>query len=140
MNDARKDDERNRLLKSGFKSNSDITDKRQSIIESIFGELKVDEDIIFSEVYSSYDKSLFRGNKNLKPKYSSELQEYQKVHVLGNKNYLFSSLDMISFDRSFGSYTLRQLVTDHINDNKYIELIEGYFCKYIKEIKKNGVK
>ena len=57
MKDARKDDERYRLLKSGFKSNSGITDKRQSIIGSIFGELKVDEDIIFSEVYSSYDES-----------------------------------------------------------------------------------
>ena len=44
-----------RLLKSGFKSNSEITDKRQSIVESIFWELKVDEDIIFSEEYSSSD-------------------------------------------------------------------------------------
>ena len=55
MKDSRKDNERYRLLKPGFKSNSDITDKRQSIIESIFGELKVDEDIIFSEEYSSSD-------------------------------------------------------------------------------------
>ena len=44
-----------RLFKFGFKSNSEITDKRQSIVESIFGELKVDEDIIFSEEYSSSD-------------------------------------------------------------------------------------
>ena len=57
MKDSRKDNERYRLLKPGFKSNSEITDKRQSIVESIFGELKVDEDIIFSEVYSSYDES-----------------------------------------------------------------------------------
>ena len=62
-----------RLLKSGFKSNSEITDKRQSIVESIFGELKVDEDILFSEEYSSSNESLSRGNKNPKPKYSSEL-------------------------------------------------------------------
>ena len=34
--------------KPGLKSNSEITDKCQSIVESIFGELKVDEDIIFS--------------------------------------------------------------------------------------------
>ena len=73
MEDARKDNERYRLLKSGFKSNSDITDKRQSIVESIFGELKVDEDILFSEEYSSSNESLSRGNKNPKPKYSSEL-------------------------------------------------------------------
>ena len=60
---VRKDNKRYRLFKLGFKSNSEITDKHQSIIESIFGELKVDEDIIFSEVYSSYDesdKSLYR--------------------------------------------------------------------------------
>ena len=72
VNDARKDNERYRLLKPGFKFNSEITDKRQSIVESIFEELKVDEDIIFSEEYSSSDESddsLSRGNKNSKPKY-----------------------------------------------------------------------
>ena len=36
--DVRNDNERYRLLKPGFKFNSEITDKRQSIIESIFGE------------------------------------------------------------------------------------------------------
>ena len=46
MKDSRKDDERYRLLKPCFKFNSDITDKRQSIVESIFGDLKVDKDII----------------------------------------------------------------------------------------------
>ena len=49
MKDARKDDERYRLLKPGFKSNSDLTNKHQSIVESIFGELKVEEDIILPE-------------------------------------------------------------------------------------------
>ena len=47
MKDARKDDDWYRLLKSEFKSNSEITDKRKSIVESIFEELKIDEDIIF---------------------------------------------------------------------------------------------
>ena len=56
IKDERMENEKYRLLKPG-KSNSEITDKQHSIIESIFGELKVDEDIIFSEVYSSYDKS-----------------------------------------------------------------------------------
>ena len=73
MKDARKDDERYRLLKPGLKSNTEITDKHQSIVESIFGELKVDEDIIFSEEYSSSNESQSRGNKNPKTKYSSEL-------------------------------------------------------------------
>ena len=49
MKDARKDDERYRLLKLGFKSSSEITDKPQSIVMSIFGKLKVGEDVIFSK-------------------------------------------------------------------------------------------
>ena len=46
--------------------------------------------------------------KNSKPKYSPELQRYQKVHVPGNGNCQSSLLDMIVFDGSFGSYALRQ--------------------------------
>ena len=57
VKDARKDDDWNRLLKPGFKSNSDITDYRQRIIEPIFGELKIDEDIILPEKYSSSNES-----------------------------------------------------------------------------------
>ena len=56
--------------------------------------------------------------KTPKPKYSSELKRYQKVHVPENGNCLFLSLDMLVFDGSFGSYALRQLIADHINDNK----------------------
>ena len=48
MKDARKDNESYRLLKPRFKSNFEITDKSQSIVESIFRKLKVDEDIILS--------------------------------------------------------------------------------------------
>ena len=94
MKDARKNDERYKLLKLGFKSSSEITDKRQSIVMSIFGKLKVDEDVIFFEEYSSYDESdeyQSRGNKNPNPKYGSELRgyRYQKVHVPGNGNCRF---------------------------------------------------
>ena len=53
--------------------------------------------------------------KNPKPKYSSELQRYLKVHVPENGNCLFSSLDMFIFNGYFGSYAQRQLVADHIN-------------------------
>ena len=69
--------------------------------------------------------------KNPKSKYSSELQKYQKVHVPENGNCLFSSLDMIVFDGCFGSYALRQLIANHINDykNVYIDHIERYFRK-----------
>ena len=89
---------------------------------------------LFFEEYSLYDESdeyQSRGNKNTKSKYSSELQGYQKVHVPENGNYLFSSLDMLVFDGSFGSYALRQLVADHINYCKdvYIDKIEGDFSK-----------
>ena len=36
---------------------------------------------------------------------------------------------MIVFDGSFGSYALRKLVADHINNNKYVYIdhIEGDF-------------
>ena len=68
MKDTRKDNERYRLLKPGFKHNSEITDKRQSIVESIFWELKVDEDIMLSDEFSSSEESLSSGNKYPKPK------------------------------------------------------------------------
>ena len=63
------------------------------------------------------------------------MQGYKKVHVQGNRNYLFSSLDMIAFDGSFCSYAQRQLVADHINYNKdvYIDNIEAYFSKYVEK-------
>ena len=64
MKDARKDNERYRLLKPGFKSNSMITDKLQSIVESIFGELKVDGDVIFSEEYSSDESDKYLSREN----------------------------------------------------------------------------
>ena len=62
------------------------------------------------------------------------MQGYQKVHVPENGNCLFSSLDMIVFDGSFGSYALRPLIADHINYNKdvYIDHIEGDFSKYVE--------
>ena len=55
MKDACKDNERYRLLKPGFKSNSEIANKLQSIVGSIFKELKVDKNMIFSEENSSSD-------------------------------------------------------------------------------------
>ena len=47
MKDVRKDYEKYRLLRPEFKFNSEVIDKRQSIVESIYGELRFDEDIIF---------------------------------------------------------------------------------------------
>ena len=61
------------------------------------------------------------------------MQGYKKVHVQGNRNYLFSSLGMIAFDGSFCSCAQRQSIVDHINYNKdvYIDNIEAYFSKYV---------
>ena len=49
---------------------------------------------------------------------------------------------MLIFEGFFGSYALKQLVADHINDNKdaYIDYIEGDFSKYVEVIRKNGVE
>ena len=57
------------------------------------------------------------------------------MHVPGNENCLFSSLDMLIFNGYFGLYTQRQLIADHINYNKdvYIDHIEGDFSKYTEK-------
>ena len=69
MKDARKTDDWYRLLKPGFKSNSEITDLGQRIVESIFGEIKVDEEIILPEKYSLSDESdEDKSRRNKKPK------------------------------------------------------------------------
>ena len=80
--------------------------------------------------------------KTPKPKYSSKLQRYQKVHVPENGNCLFLSLDMLLFNEYFGTYAQWQLVADHINYNKdvYINHIEGDFSKYVEKIRKNWVE
>ena len=43
---------------------------------------------------------------------------------------------MIAFDGIFGSCALRQLIADHINDNKdvYIDHIEGDSSKYVEKL------
>ena len=78
--------------------------------------------------------------KNPKTKYSSELQIYKKVHVPKNGNCLFSSLDMIVFDGSFGSYALRQLIANLMTTKMHIDHIEAYFSKYGEKIRKNWVE
>ena len=64
------------------------------------------------------------------------------MYVLGNGNYLFSSLDKLVFDGCFGSHVLRQLVTDRINYNKdvYIDNFLEDFSKYVEKIRENGVE
>ena len=49
---------------------------------------------------------------------------------------------MIVVDGSVGSYALRQLIADHINDNKdvYIDHIEGISANTLKKNIKNWVE
>ena len=44
------------------------------------------------------------------------------------------------FNYSFGSFSLRQLIVDHISDNKelYADDVEGDFDQYIKKMRNNG--
>ena len=55
-------------------------------------------------------------------------------------NCLLASLDKLAFNNSFGSFQLRQLIVDHIKDNKdlYVYDIEGDFDDYIQNMKNNG--
>ena len=93
MKDARKDNERYSLLKPRFKSKSEITDKRQSIVESIFGELKVDGDIIFSGEYSSFDESdeyKSRGNTTHKQNTVQNFKDTRKCMFQGMEIVYFN--------------------------------------------------
>ena len=59
---------------------------------------------------------------------------------LGNRNSLFASLDNLVFKDSFGLFQLRQLVIDHIKNNKDLNAydIEGDSDDYIQNMKNNG--
>ena len=55
-------------------------------------------------------------------------------------NCLFVSLEKLIFNNNFRSFQLRQLIVDHIKDNKdlYTDDIEGDFDDYIQNMKNNG--
>ena len=126
-----------RLLKPGFKSDSDITDKRLSIIESIFGELYIDEDIIFSEEYSSSDESdesLSRGNK--KPKAKIQFRIAGISESVCNREWEESIL-IIRYACIWWILWFiysKKILVDHINYNKNHILIT------LKEISANTLK
>ena len=46
------------------------------------------------------------------------LNDYKKGYVLEKGNCLFASRDKLVFNDSFGSFSLIQLIVDHISDNK----------------------
>ena len=91
MKDTRKDDERYRLLKHGLKSNSEITDKNQRIVESIFGNIKLMKTLYYmkSIPHLMNQINFYKEEIKSKAKYSSKLQVYQKVYVPVNGNCLF---------------------------------------------------
>ena len=66
-------------------------------------------------------------------------RDTRKCMYKGMEIAYFSSLDIIVFDEFFGSYAQRQLVADHINNNKdvYIDHIKEDFSKYVEKIRKN---
>ena len=59
---------------------------------------------------------------------------------MGNGNCLFDYLDQLVFNDSFVSFQLRQLIIDHMKDNKdlYADDIEGDLDEYIKNMKNKG--
>ena len=58
---------------------------------------------------------------------------------MGNGNCLFASLDKLVFNDSLESFQLRQLIVNHIKDNKnlYNDYIEGDFEDYVQNMKNN---
>ena len=93
MKDVRKDNGRYSFLKLRLKSNSEITDKRQSIVESIFRELKVDEDIIFSEEYSSYDES-----DEYKSRGNTIHNQNTVLNCKDTLKYMFQGMEIVYFN------------------------------------------
>ena len=119
--------------------------KKQSAVEEIFKDVDANNDVVYTEEYSSSEESLSSNSDeeektSLNINNNSQLKNYKKWHILGNGSCLFASLDNLVFNDSFGSFQLRQLIVDHIKDNKelYADNIEGDFDDYIQNMKNNG--
>ena len=92
--------------------------------------------ILCTEEYSSSEESISSNSEEEKAstniKINMQLNDYKKGHVLGNENCLFASLDQLVFNDNFGSFSLRQLIVNHISDNKELcaDDVEGDFDQY----------
>ena len=110
------------MLKPQSLSEKKCLEKRQSTVEDIFKGIDVKNDAVYTEEYSSSEEALslklWRRKSFFKCKQLCSIKNYKRRHVLGNGNCLFASLDKLVFNDSFGLFQLRQLIVDHIKDNK----------------------
>ena len=92
--------------------------KRQSAVEDIFKDVDANNDVVYTEEYSSLEESLSSNSEEEKVTLNInnyfQLKIYKKGHVLRNGKCLFTSLDKLVFNDSFWSLQLRQLIVDHI--------------------------
>ena len=142
MKAARIERQRVKMLKPQLLSEKKCKDKRQSAVEDIFKDIDANNDVVYTEEYSSSEESLSSNSEeaSLNINNYSQLRNYKKGHVLRNGNCLFASLYKLVFNDSFGTFQHRQLIVDHIKDNKdlYADDIEGDFDDYIQNMKNNG--
>ena len=82
--------------------------KRQSVVEDIFKDVDANNDVVYTEEYSSSEESLSSNSEEEKASLNiinySQLKNYKKEHVLRNGNCLFASLDKLVFNDNFGSF------------------------------------
>ena len=140
-----KADKEKKKLKPHLVSIIKQTEKRHSDVEEIFKDVDIYNDVVYTEVYSSLEEESISSNSEEEKastniKINMPLNDYKKGNVLGNGNCLFTSLDKLEFNDSLGSFSLRQLIVDHISDNKelYVDDVEGDFDQYIKKMRNNG--
>ena len=110
------------MLKTQLLSEKKWAEKRQSAVEEIFKDVDVNNEVVYTEEYSTLEESLSSNSEEEKGSLNidnySQLTNYKKGHVLRNGDCLFASLDKLVFNDIFGSFQLRQLTVNHIKDNK----------------------
>ena len=108
MKAARIERQRVKMLKPQLLSEKKWAEKRQSAVEEIFKDVDVNNEVVYTEEYSSLEESLSSNSEEEKGSLNidnySQLKNYKKGHVLGNGNCLFVSLDKLVFNDSFGSF------------------------------------
>ena len=138
-------DKEKKMIKPHLVSIKKQTEKRQNAVEEIFEDVDIDNDVVYTEEYLSPEEESISPNSEEEKastniKINMPLNDYKKGHVLGNGNCLFASLDKLVFNNSFRSFSLRQLIVDHISGNKelYADDVEGDFDQYIKKMRNYG--
>ena len=120
MKAARKSRQRDKILKLHLVLIKKQTERRHSVVEEIFKDGDIDNDVVYTEEYSSSEESISSNSEEEKAstkKINMPFNDYKKDYVLGNGNWLFASLDKLVYNDSFGSFSLRQLIVDRVSDN-----------------------